>query len=432
MRIVFKKIVAFILQTEARLILRKYKPDVIMVTGSVGKTSAKDAIFEVVKKIAPARKSQKSFNSEIGFPLTLLGRDNAWYSVFGWLSNLLYGLKLVIFTQDYPKIIVAEIGVQSPGDIRKVADYLKAKMAVVTAIGEIPVHVEYFAGPEDIAREKSEILRTLEVDGWAILNFDDAVVFDMKEKTKAHVMTYGFSKWANVRASNYKIFFTKKNKMKVPEGITFKVDYNGTIVPIRIYNSFGKHHVYSALAAICAGLANKMNLVEIAEALGGYSSPPGRLKLIEGEKNTWILDDTYNASPQSMHAALHVLQDLPAKRKIAVLGDMLELGRYTIEAHRAVARSVKFADILITVGMRAKFIAEEARALGFPGHNIAEFFTSIEAAQHVEKILQPEDLLLIKGSQGMRMERVVVEIMSEPQRAKELIVRQDDGWLSIL
>ena len=172
-----------------------------------------------------------------------------------------------------------------------------------------------------------------------------------------------------------------------------------------------------------------MNLVEMAEALSTYVAPAGRLKLIKGEKETWILDDTYNASPMATHAALDVLRDFPARRRIAVLGDMMELGQYTIQAHRAVADHAKeCADIVFTVGPRAKFIADELAAHLFNKENLQNFSDSEEAGHALEKFIQPGDLILVKGSQSMRMEKIVEEIMANPEEKEKLLVRQEPEW----
>ena len=216
-----------------------------------------------------------------------------------------------------------------------------------------------------------------------------------------------------------------------PEGLTFKMDYAGSSVPVRIIGSFGKQNVYAALAGAAVGITYGMNLVEISESIGKYKPPPGRLNLVEGEKETWILDDTYNASPQATHAAIDVLRDLPAKRKIAVLGDMLEIGKFTIQSHQKVGDQLNgVADIVITCGPRAKFIAKELLDHGFAPNKIISVSDSYEAGKELERMIEPGDLILVKGSQSMRMERVVEEIMANPEKKSELLVRQEQEWLN--
>ncbi|MBI5045899.1 MAG: UDP-N-acetylmuramoyl-tripeptide--D-alanyl-D-alanine ligase [Candidatus Niyogibacteria bacterium] len=427
-----KLIITKILRIEAELVMKKYHPRVIAITGSVGKTSTKGAIAAVLSKTSSVRASGKSYNSELGVPLDILGQKTAWSSPIGWLLVLWNGFKQV-FTrkEEYPKTLVLEMGVDRPGDIARMEDLVTPDIAVVTAIGEVPVHIEFFAGSEAVAREKAKILRFLGVRDWAILNFDDATVYDMKEKTRSQVLTFGFGEHADVRASNYQVIYQEDGGRAIPLGVSFKVDHQGATVPVRIHGVFGRQQVYAALAAIAVGLAEGMNLIEISEALSLYDSPPGRLKLIEGIKGAILLDDTYNSSPQALHAAIDTLRDIPAKRKIAVLGDMLELGKFTIEAHKEIGKRLKnIIDILLVVGPRSKFIAEEAREGGFEVGHIFEFSDSTEAGLKLQKIMEDGDLILVKGSQSMRMERVVEEVMLHPENADKLLVRQDAFWKS--
>ncbi|MBI5742666.1 MAG: hypothetical protein HZA25_02415 [Candidatus Niyogibacteria bacterium] len=456
MKKILKKIIVAILQFEARLVIKKYQPRIIGVTGSVGKTSAKEAIFAVLSfagmsGVRRVGKSKKSYNSEIGVPLAILGEETAWSSFFGWLAILFRGLWLVLRRdQNYPEILVLEMGVDRPGDIARLEEIVRVNTAVMTAIGEIPVHVEFFAGPEQVAKEKGKILRHLGVDDFAILNFDDATVYDLHDKTRGKVLTYGFGDGAMIRAANYQIMFQKDEsgppaggqgpacaaetiatgRRDIPLGVSFKIDYDGHTVPMRLHGSFGKQQVYAALAAAAVGIAYGMNLVEVSEALSRHVSPPGRLKLIEGIKHSWLLDDTYNSSPVALHAALDTLHDIPAKRRIAVLGDMLELGKYTIEAHKDIGRRVKTLgiDTLFVVGPRSKFIAQEARELGMPQTQIFEFSDAREAGPALKDLIEEGDVVLLKGSQSMRIERVVEEAMAHPESAASLLIRQDKFW----
>lgn len=432
MKKIFKNIIVKIITFEAKLILKKYQPSIIAVTGSVGKTSTKDAIAKVLKKSFKVRKSKKSYNSEVGVPLVIFDCETGWLNPFKWLSNIFKGIKLLVFKGDYPEWLVLELGVERPKDMENLVSWLGPNIAVITALAEVPVHVEFFSGPEALVREKAKILKNLKVDEYAILNGDDLAVFDLKEKTRGHVVTFGFDSEGDLVASNYRILFREDEEVPRPEGISFKVDVDGNSVPIRIFNVFGRHHVYPAMAALAVGRAVGLNLVEMAESLSRYESPPGRLKLIEGEKGSFILDDSYNSSPVALMAALDTLRDISAMRKIAVLGDMLELGKYAIEAHKNMATYIIDAgvDIVFAVGPRAKFIAEGLREKNFNEENIFEFSTANEAKEHVEEIIEKGDTILVKGSQSMRMERIIEEIMAEPGKAKELLVRQEEAWLA--
>ncbi|MFA4890014.1 MAG: UDP-N-acetylmuramoyl-tripeptide--D-alanyl-D-alanine ligase [Candidatus Paceibacterota bacterium] len=416
----FKKILVFLLQTEARLIVRKYEPKIIAVSGTVGKTSTKEAIYAALGNKISIRKSKKSYNSEIGVPLTIIGGETGWTNVFAWVSNLFKGLKVLASEGEYPEWLILEMGVDRPGDMKKLISWVKPKIAVITALGDVPVHIEYFKDAEELKREKGKLVQALKEENYAIINGDDASAMELAKKTKANVLTFGFMEGLDMRASNYYL---------TPEGITFKVDYKGNIVPIRLSGIFGKQAVYTALAALGVGSAMGLNMIEMAESLSKYKSPPGRLNLLEGIKGSMILDDSYNSSPLAVMAALEVLKDMPAKRKIATLGDMLELGKYTIEEHRKVGRLVKeVANVLFTIGPRSKFTAEEARVAGMSAENIFEFSTSDEAKVKVQEIIQEGDLILIKGSQGTRTEKITEEIMSHPENKNELLVRQEPEW----
>jgi UDP-N-acetylmuramoyl-tripeptide--D-alanyl-D-alanine ligase len=415
----FKKIITKILVTEARWAVKRSHPVVVGITGSVGKSSTKEAIATVLGARFSVRKSKKSYNSELGLSLAILGLETAWKNPIGWIKNIYRGWS-VIKSKNVPAMLVLEMGVDRPKDMDALTSIVRPTIAVVTPIGDTPVHVEFFPSAEDIAREKSKILKTLTVQGHAILNSDDEIVLAMKEKTNAHVVTYGFGKDADIKASNYQI---------TEDGISFKVDFEGASVPVRLRDCYGKHHVYPALAAMAVGSIFGLNLIESAEALQRYSSPPGRLCKIKGIKSSTILDDSYNASPLSVHAALDTLRDFDAERKIFVFGDMLELGRHTIDAHKAVgmmaAESINF---FVTIGPRTKFAAEEAIKHGLKKAQVVSFSLSSEAAEYLKNIVREGDLILVKGSQGMRTERVVEELMAHPEEAPKTLCRQDDYW----
>lgn len=429
MKQLFKKIIISILIFEAKLVLRKYNPKIVAITGSVGKTSTKEAVSAVLDGEFNIRKNVGSYNSEIGVPLIVLGLKNPWYSYLGWIKNIVNGATQIIIKQNYPKILVLELGADKPGDIERFMDWIKPDVSVITALGDIPAHIEFFASPEALRTEKAKILKALKSYNKAVLNFDDETVLELREKTKAEIISFGFGQGADIRGSNYKITFTKKEEKEIPVGITFKVDYKGASALFKILNSFGKQQMYACLAAAGVGIAFGLNLVKISEFLSRYESPPGRLKLLSGIKDTLILDDTYNASPMAMHAALDVLRELPSQRKIAVLGDMMQLGKHAINAHREIGQiSAKICDIIFTVGQRAKFIAEELREIGFTKENIFEFNTSREAGVSLQNQIKNGDLILIKGSQAMRMEMAVLEIMAHPEDKNKLLVRQDPVW----
>lgn len=414
-----RAIILKILKLEARFVLWRHQPFVVAITGSVGKTSAKEAIATLLGEHYFVRKSPKNFNSDIGVPLAILGLENAWRSGRLWLSNIARGFLRAISRSSYPEILVLEMGVDRPGDLKHMLGFVRPDIAVVTAIGKVPVHVEFFSGPEALAAEKGKLVSALSESGVAVLNRDDDAVFNMRKLTGARVLTYGFAKDADVRTSQYRMLSTGG----VPHGISFKIDFSGKTMPIRVEGVVGEHIIFAFLAAAAVGIARGLNLIEISEGLAKYKSLPGRLSLIAGKNDSLIVDDSYNASPAAVTAALKVLEDIPAARRIAVLGDMLELGKFTPEAHRKVGvEAARVADVLVAVGVRAKFM-ENARSKEF-----FWFSGSSEAADFLLHFIRPRDVLLVKGSQGVRMEKIVETLMSEPEHARELLVRQEAYW----
>lgn len=423
-----RNIVTIILEAEARLVLKKYKPKIIAVTGSVGKTSTKDAIFAVVGEALVARKSEKSFNSEIGLPLTILDCENAWSNPLLWFKNILKGFALIVTRVHYPKWLVLELGAGKPGDILRAVSLVIPDIAVVTRFGEVPVHVEFFKNPDELFEEKAELVKALRPTGVLIVNSDDERVLALREKTTAKLLTYGLNDGAMFRATNIQVAYDDG----IPVGTTFKLEYDGSVFPVDMRGVLGVQPVYSALAAIAVGAHLKLNIVDIIGRLSAHISPPGRMRIIPGIKGSTIIDDTYNASPVASEAAVEALKSIKTKGKhIAVLGDMLELGKFTIEEHKKIGKLAgSFVDLLIVVGPRAKYIVEGALDADMSEKKIIEFDDSHLAGNYLEGLLRAGDIILVKGSQGIRMERAVEEIMAEPERANELLVRQEEEWIA--
>lgn len=429
MKTIFKQIISNILKLESKLILWKYKPKIVAITGSVGKTSTKDAVYGVISKISYVRKSEKSFNSEIGLPLTILGCPNGWNDPIVWVKNIFKGIWLIIWPHKYPKWLVLEVGVGKPKDMEKTASWLKTDAVIITAIGDTPSHIEFFNSRNHIIEEKSKLIKTLKKDGILILNADDPAVLNMKNKTKNIVVTYGFSKDVDVMASEDTILYSQSGD---PQGIIFRIDQGGSSLPVTIEGVFGKNHVYASLAALGLSFGLKLNMIEAINALRNYEVPPGRMRLLAGINGSFIIDDTYNSSPFASETALKTLGEIKEdSKKIAVLGDMLELGKHTEEAHKNIGKLVKEnADILVTVGERAKSIKLGAIEAGMKEKNIVSFATSIEAGEFLKTFIKKDDLILVKGSQGMRMERTVAAILLDQKNKEKLLVRQDPEWIN--
>lgn len=440
MKRIFKKLVAAILLFESKLVVRKYSPKIIAVVGSVGKTSAKDAIYAALSQSVHVRKSDKSFNSELGLPLTILGCPNAWQNPLRWMQNIIDGLFLVVFPAQYPEWLVLEVGADRPGDIRSLGKWLPVDIVVITRLPEVPVHVEYFDSPEAVVEEKAAILDALRPGGVLVLFADDERTSALSERaraTGARVITFGLSEHADVRGSDFTLLRPstslgtgEESKNGWPIGMSARIKAGGVGVPVSVLGTIGSHSMLPLLTTAAVGEALHKNLADIADALRYYDPPHGRMHLLHGVKETLIIDDTYNSSPAAVTAALDALHLVaPPGRTVAVLGDMLELGRHSVEEHRKVGvHAAEACDLLLTVGFRARDIAQGALDSGMNDSNIFQYEDAHKAGDELEAMLAPGDCILVKGSQSMRMERVVEEIMAEPERAGELLVRQEREW----
>src|SRR3989344_1321788 len=356
-----------LLRILARLTLKKYRPSVIGITGNVGKTSTKEAIRVVLEHERRVRTASKNFNNELGLPLTILGDWKKTGGALFWLKVMLSSCwNLVWKNRSYPELLILEYGVDHPGDMKRLLEIVRPHIGVVTPIGEIPVHVEFFSSREGLIREKARLVKDLPATGFAVLNADNDASRNMKKETRAHAITYGWSESADIRIRSLE---TRMDA--TPPCITCKLEYNGSFVPVRIEEAVGRVHAYAAAAGAAVGIAFGINLVKISENLSYYKNAPGRLKIIEGLEGSRIIDDTYNSSPLALQEAIETLKGIKARRKIAVLGDMLELGKYSVEAHEEAGREIAGAvKILVTVGARAKFIAEAAKNKGRSEKNI--------------------------------------------------------------
>ncbi len=403
------KILQLFLKKIAQLIIWRYQPGVVVVTGRVGKTSTKEAILTVLRRDRNVRATQGNFNNELGVPLAIIGEWDKIGGILFWFKVIMVGLWRAIFkSSSYPEILVLEYAADRPGDIKYLLQIARPQIGAITAIGDIPVHVEFFSGPDAIAREKSRIVEALPANGFAILNFDDEAVMDMQERTRAHVITFGFGEGSGLRITN----FETRSDNDRPYGIVFKLIYGGSVVPVHLKSVFGKSQAYAGAAAAAVGIVFGMNLVKIAESLSDYRPLYGRMTLLPGIKLSYIIDDSYNAAPLSMHAALDTLKAIKVSgRKVAVLGDMLEIGRYTMEAHEEVGRlAAKAADILVTVGPRAKFIAEHAVRHGLPKRRVLVFDVVEDAIKPVQDLIKKGDVILVKASHAVGLDKLVDSI----------------------
>ena len=359
------------LQQIARFWRRKLDLRVIGITGSVGKSTTKEMVAEVLSQRYRTLKSPGNLNNEIGLPLSILKLGPGYQRA------------------------VLEMGFYVPGEIAFLCDIAQPHVGVVTNIGT--VHAERAGSQENIFLGKSELVQALPEDGVAILNFDDPWVRKMEEKTHAQVFFYGLSPEADLWADNV--------EGQGLEGIRFRLHYKRETLHVRV-PLIGRHSVHTALRAAAVGLVEGLTWQEI---FGGLNQGHTQLRLVAVRSKTGalILDDTYNASPESMLAALNLLDELDG-RKIAVLGDMLELGQYERQGHEMVGlRAAQVADILLTLGARGQMIAKAAHRAGLKKSSILEFEELEQIVDWLNENLSKDDSVLIKGSHGLRMDRIV-------------------------
>lgn len=421
-----QKIIEKILAYFAKKAIKKYKPMVIGITGSVGKSSAKEATFAVLSRYFNVRRSLKNYNNELGLPLTILGRLSPGKSIIGWLRVFWMAIGTVLFPEkSYPEILILEMGADHPGDIDYLLSVAPCKIGVVTAVS--PSHLEFFKSLDNIVKDKQRVVSFLPAKGCAILNADDEKVIAMQSKTSAKVLTYGLYEGADIRALEINLEQSLENGKLNLQGLRFKVSYQGAIVPFFLPNIVAESQVYAALAAVAIGLASDLNLLEIAENLKSYQPLPGRMKPIKGIKSTLIIDDSYNSSPKAALSALENFIKIKSNEEAqtwAVLGDMLELGETSREEHLAVGRLVVALGIdhLIAVGEEAKAIIEAAKRKGMDKEKIKHFEDAQSAGEYLKQNIKENDLILVKGSRAIELEVVVKKIMLSPQHADRLLI----------
>lgn len=427
------KILQKILAWFARRVIKKYKPIVIGITGSVGKSSTKEAVYVVLQNYFSCRRSLKNYNNEIGVPLTVLGRRSPGRNFVGWLRVFWMSLGNVIFRNDsYPKILVLEMAADRAGDIEYLINTIPLNTGIITAIS--PAHTEFLGNLENIAKEKQALITKLPPNGWAILNADDERVMSMRDKTRAKIITFGLSEQADVRAIEVNLDQEAEEGGILIRGLKFKVNYAGSVIPMFLSGAVARSQVYVTLAAIAVGITFDLNLIEITETLKKYQSLPGRMVLIPGIESSLIIDDTYNSSPMAVQLALETLKEIkirPQSKRWAVLGDMRELGYLSQQSHYDIGKKIGQLgfDYLVTVGQEAKEIARGARQFSMDKNKIFSFEKSEQVSEFLRGKIKKGDIILLKGSQAVRMEKIVEKIMAEPQKARKLLVRQDQGWL---
>lgn len=364
----------------ARWYREQFEIPLVGITGSVGKTSTKEMVWSVLRQHFQVLKTEGNFNNEIGLPLTLLGLEPMHQAA------------------------VVEMGMRGLGEISYLTRIARPSVAIITNIGMS--HIERLGSRQNILKAKLEILEGLLPGGTVILNGDDELLSGMKGLLSHRTVFYGMEESVQYRAFN----ITSAGEEGSYFDITLKNRDYRVHVPVP-----GVHHIYNALAAIAAGVELGMPEAEIIQGIANYS--PGKMRQdILQHKGMKVINDVYNASPQSMQSAMNVLKDISGEhRTIAILGDMLEMGEWAEEAHRGVGQYVfeKSVDELLTVGKQGTNIAHGAIQAGFPQERVHTFENNTQVDRFLAGFLRTGDHILVKGSRGMKMEEIVDSILKD-------------------
>ncbi|MBX3004249.1 MAG: UDP-N-acetylmuramoyl-tripeptide--D-alanyl-D-alanine ligase [Anaerolineales bacterium] len=369
------------LQTVARFWRRRLSElRVVGITGSVGKTTTKELTADVLSQRFRTFKSAGNFNNEIGLPLSVLS-----------------------IRPDTQRAVL-EMGFYVIGEIALLADIAVPEIGVVTNVGT--VHASRAGSQEAIYQGKAELVKSLPAQGVAILNHDDPYVRRMAQDTAARVFFYGLEPQADLWADHIEGLGL--------DGVRFRLHYQGETLHVRI-PLIGRHSVHTALRAAAVGIVEGMDWGAILSGLR-IGNAQLRLMAVPGRNGSLLLDDTYNASPESTVAALNLLGELEG-RKVAVLGDMLELGQYEEQGHRIVGNlAARVVELLVTVGPRAHIIAETARQAGLNSTAIHEFGDSQAALGFLQDALAAGDVVLVKGSRAVHMDKIVPDLEEKNER----------------
>lgn len=424
MKSILKSIVAHILALLAKGVIQKYRPLIVMVTGSVGKTSTKDAAAAVLSARYHLRASEKSYNSEFGVPLTIIGARNPWENPAAWLRVFKDAFALMLLPSHYPKLLVLEVGADRPGDLARILRFVKPDAVIVTRLPDVPVHVEAYASPQAVRDEEFAPAYALTSGSPLVISADDPNAVTMASRLSAKITTFGFAEGSDVRLEGYSFFEEGETC-----GMEAVLNVKGENHTLRVPGALGKSQLYAPAAAIACALSLDTPLALALQGAANYVAPAGRGRIILGKNGSLLIDDSYNASPAAVEEALLALQLLSKKgRRIAVLGDMLELGRYSAEEHERIGVfAATRVDLLVAVGTRSRATANAARKAGMADSQVLSFDTSNEAAEVLESMVQEGDSILVKGSQSIRTERIAERLLRNPED-RSMLVRQESEW----
>lgn len=416
-----KRIVQAILAELAKQTIKKHKPKVVAITGSIGKSSTKEAVFTVLCEKFTVRKSVGNLNNEFGIPLTILGHEPPSHTL-GWSVIIVKSIINVLFGSKYPEMLVLEFGIDHPGDMVYLCKIAPPDIGIVTAVER--VHLEFFRDEGELAHEKEMLLNMLPEGAFALLNYDNERTREMVKRHKElKIQSYGLNKRADVWADDISVDVegTKCTIHSTPANETLDVSLK----------LIGKHQIYTVLPAVALGLHLEIPSTAIAKRLMHIEVLKGRMSILDGIYGSTILDSTYNAEPASMLASLETLRTVPAKRKIAILGDMLELGKASNYAHVEIAKKLTgIVSLAILVGPEMLYAYNYLKNLPQNKLSCFHFKSADDVGEFIAEKIKSGDLILVKGSQGIRLEKVSLALLASPETADKVLVRQTGNWLN--
>ncbi|MSR84919.1 UDP-N-acetylmuramoyl-tripeptide--D-alanyl-D-alanine ligase [Candidatus Uhrbacteria bacterium] len=435
----------------AKKTIAREKPIIVAITGSVGKSSTKNALsflLDPARSFLKVRVSRKNYNNELGLPLTIFHLPAPGRSMTRWMRTLLSGwMYSVGLLRTGVELSVLEMGADKPGDLRKLCEIAPPNIVIITAVMPegsdiVPVHAANYPSIAAVAEEKSTLIKCLQPGGSVILNADDQEVFAMRHITHERVFTFGQADGTDVRIVSTNLRMESSAHGFFPLGLEITLESFNRVRKIFLPGVFGTSIAYALAAAftVSAVLDLPWDPQDMIDYLADhYQGLPGRTRIIPGMNSTIILDDAYNASPAGMLSAIRDLGNMPlqkTQRRVACLGEMRELGDQSEAMHRLVGAEVakQKIDLLIACGTLAHVMRDGALVHGMSQENIRVFTDSPEAGLFLRAWLKPGDMVLVKASEGKtdprgcRMERVVKDLMADPRKAKELLCRQESSW----
>lgn len=418
-----KSLARWVFRVFAKGILRRYRPTVIAVAGSIGKTATKEAIAAGLDDgDQQVRKTTGSFNAEIGVPVTIISGGRARRGWWQWMHVVFEAKKLLFWPKrPYPKILVLELGADKPGDLTTLLSVAQPSIGVLTAI--TAEHLEFFGDMNAITNEESQVITTLQTDQTGIVNVDEPNAAAAVKAWPGTLLRYGWSTGADIRAIQQQ---HDVNDRGLPINTKYTVSVGGEEVTLAIPGVLGRHQAYPILAALAVSQAIGKPLSVTVQNLRAYQPPPGRMRLFDGTAGSLIIDDSYNASPAAMQAALTSLFDLHHPgRKFAILGQMSELGPDAVRWHEQVGLAIpsRALEGLITVGPLAERIGKAAHDHGMASKRILNVPNAEAAALAVQAMLRSGDAVLIKGSRyASQLEKAVALLLEHPERDRGALV----------